>query len=510
MAHILEKYFKNTIRGKLSRYLILLLGTASLIFILLLSFNSVLVQRYNQNMQRILCLNEFYIHLDYTYASLKDYTKYGNETSYEKLWEENKLLQKRLDELNSMEINSIFFRDMQDIQSMVTYYQDKIEEIHGKFIYSKEEYYLPDTQRAVSRLFEEASDIYTAIGWQYKDLHVTLINEANKIQMNLNEKVKCVYILLLFLLGICVFLFIFYGVNMAVMISQPLRTLTYAAENVIHGELEQFQVIAIAQPGYEEVATLVSAFNLMLSQLKGHIQMMEESAEKTRALHEKEKENMKITTLLKESELKTLQLQVNPHFLFNTLTMIAQTAYLGDTDLTVELLHRTAQLLRYNLDYSGRSVSLAYEIEMLGNYIYIQEQRFGERIEFDFILDERFHQIEIPSFILQPLVENSIIHGIGTYSTNGKIVVQTEYHEKSRTGIISIIDNGLGMSEQVRQQVLQKLDSDKEQLDKIGIANVYKRLKYFFSEHCKMNIYSSHDTGTEIQIILDVPETLYG
>ena len=353
MAHILEKNFKNTIHGKLSRYLFLLLGSASIIFVLLLSFNSVSVRRYNENMERVLCLNEFYIHLDQTYAALKEYTKYGTNTSYDRLQQENQLLEKRLDELYNMEISSTFFRDMQDIRSMVTYYREKIDEVHEKFIYDKEKYYQSDTQRAVSSLFEEASGIYTAIGWQYKDLHVTLINEANKIQLELNEKVQAAYMLLLLLLGVCVFLLIIYGGKMALMISKPLRTLTDAAENVIHGKLEQFQVVSVEPPSYEEVTTLVSAFNLMLSRLKDHIQTMEESAEKTKALHEKEKENMKISTLLKESELKTLQLQVNPHFLFNTLTMIAQTAYLEDTDLTVELLHRTAQLLRYNLDSSG-------------------------------------------------------------------------------------------------------------------------------------------------------------
>ena len=89
-------------------------------------------------------------------------------------------------------------------------------------------------------------------------------------------------------------------------------------------------------------------------------------------------------------------------------------------------------------------------------------------------------------------------------------MVQTKYLEESRTGIISIIDNGVGMTEQVRRQVIQKLDSDEEQIGKIGIANVYKRLKYFFADHCTMNVFSSEETGTEVQIVLDIPEPRTG
>ena len=180
---------------------------------------------------------------------------------------------------------------------------------------------------------------------------------------------------------------------------------------------------------------LVNAFNTMIEQMRSYIKEIEENASAKVSLHEKELENLKISNLLKSSELKVIQMQINPHFLFNTLNMIAQTAYLGDSDTTVFLLGKTAELLRYSLDFMGRSVTLARELTMLGDYIYLQEQRFGERIEFEFELDEKFHQMHIPCLILQPLVENAITHGVGSYTENGKIQIKTVYDEEQKCGI---------------------------------------------------------------------------
>ena len=133
--------------------------------------------------------------------------------------------------------------------------------------------------------------------------------------------------------------------------------------------------------------TLIQVYNSMIHRIQVQIRTIQENASAQEKLKDQELENLKIRNMLKTSELKALQMQINPHFLFNTLNMIARTADFGDTDRTSVLLQKTAQLLRYNLDFSGKMVSLANEIEMLGNYVYLQEERFGSKIFFDFDLN---------------------------------------------------------------------------------------------------------------------------
>ena len=110
-------------------------------------------------------------------------------------------------------------------------------------------------------------------------------------------------------------------------------------------------------------------------------------------------------------------------------------------------------------------------------YVCIQEKRFGDRIDFDFDLDERFHQIQIPCLILQPLVENCISHGVGMYTSGARILIRTRYLEDRHQGMISVIDNGLGVPEDDLRSIRQKLVGDWDSSQGIGLGNVAMRLK---------------------------------
>ena len=335
---------------------------------------------------------------------------------------------------------------------------------------------------------------------QYKDLTLTMINAADEAQQKLN--IKTIWYFVFLLAAIVVFLLVSfrYAACMTDQIAAPIQRLEGAAKQVRSGVLHKFKDVKFQEPTYEEVTSLADAFNTMVRQLEKQILAMEENAKTTEALHQQKLENLRIASLLKASELKALQMQMNPHFLFNTLNMISRTADLGDTDRTVLLLQKTAQLLRYNLDYSGKMVTLAKEIEMLGNYVFLQEQRFGNRISFDFELDERFHQVQVPCFILQPLVENAVIHGLGGSGGKGTIIIRTWYLEEEGEGWVSILDDGEGMSEETREQVLQNLDSDEEQREKIGLANINMRLRLLLEDQYRMEIFSVPGEGTEIRI----------
>lgn len=262
--------------------------------------------------------------------------------------------------------------------------------------------------------------------------------------------------------------------------------MTNRAEEIRDGKLFEFQEIDVQKNFYREIEILTHAFNMMAQRIKAQIQIIEEDAR------------------TKASELKLLQMQMNPHFLFNTLNMIAKTAYMEDAGETVSLIQKTAQLLRYSLDYMGKSVTLASEIECLGNYVYLQEQRFGKRIQFIFDLDERYHKVEIPCLILQPLVENSIIHGVGAFVEGGKIIIHTQYLPEKESVKIQICDNGVGMTEEELKRVEERLYSDEEQREKLGLANIYRRLHIFFGDRAEITIQSKCQVGTSVCIIIPV------
>jgi len=221
-------------------------------------------------------------------------------------------------------------------------------------------------------------------------------------------------------------------------------------------------------------------------------------------------ENLRISNRLKSSELKALQMQINPHFLFNTLNMISQTAYLENADQTVELLGSTAKLLRYTLDYTGKEVTLAREIELLGSYVSIQEQRFGDRIRFEFDLDESHHQMHVPSMILQPLVENSLKYGVGMKTEGALIRICTRYRADKQQEMIIVSDNGTGMErkrlEEVRRSMTEKNGNERN----IGLSNVCLRLSMFFNGDSRMSIHSRTGRGTTVVLRLPCPETEKG
>ena len=502
MALLLKKDGKNTIRSRLAGYMQLILGMALLALLCFFFFHGVSIWQYQKNMDKVLVLNDFFSELDMNYRKLYLYVQDGAKEALDELGDSRKRLDERMNALEDVQISEGFVRDIQDLYFVLQHYKEQSFLIQEKMQGGKTGTFTPQLLGEAVTLYRKAGEIYQVMSAQYKDLHLTLIHEANIVQTSLNTRVVQCYMLMIIIALIFVTLSVRHASRLAEGIAEPIQTLTAGAKFVRTGDIDQFQSVVIAPSSYDEITTLIAVFNMTIHQLKDYIQVMEENARTTEALHIQEMENLRITSLLKASELKALQMQMNPHFLFNTLNMISRSVDMGDTDRTVLMLHKTAQLLRYSLDYSGRMATLAKEIEMLGNYVFLQEQRFGSRIFFDFDLDECFHQIQVPSFILQPLVENSVVHGLGGNTRKGIVEIRTRYLPEEKTGQISIADNGEGMTRETQKRVMAGLDSDQEQREKIGLANVNMRLKLLFGENYMLEIFSNPGEGTEIRITL--------
>ena len=194
-----------------------------------------------------------------------------------------------------------------------------------------------------------------------------------------------------------------------------------------------------------------------------------------------------LISLLKYSELKALQSQINPHFLFNvlnTMTSLIRTNPEKAREVTIDL----SNYLRYNLDNNLKSVELIKELNQIDTYIKIEKSRFGEKLNIIYDVDESLYNFQIPSLIIQPLVENSIKHGILKKRDNGFVKIIVKRIDKDIE--VAIEDDGVG----IEQAVIDNLDKKIE--ENIGLKNVHQRLKLLYGEG--LNI-TKLEQGTRIK-----------
>ena len=180
-----------------------------------------------------------------------------------------------------------------------------------------------------------------------------------------------------------------------------------------------------------------------------------------------------LISLLKYSELKALQSQINPHFLFNvlnTMTSLIRTNPEKAREVTIDL----SNYLRYNLDNNVKSVELIKELNQVNTYIKIEKVRFGDKLNILYDVDESLYNFQIPSLIIQPLVENSIKHGILKKRDNGCVKIIIKKIGKDMEVIIE--DDGIG----IEQTIIDNLD--KQIKENIGLKNVHQRLKLLYGE----------------------------
>ena len=505
MARILKNHVELTLQQALGRYYRLILGVAFLMNLVTMIVYLIGMNSYSDSMQQVLSLNEYYVKFDEVNAELSSYMSTGEPETKNRVNEGMKELWKTIRKVRDIGVSQEFQRDISDAEHMMERYGEKVRVIIDQISANKNGISSEAYERLMV-IYDEAADLYERIDAEYKILHLQLLSFTHLRQEAFMQKSRMYYCAFLTVLVLLVLYGSMWGRRLSRWIVSPILVLTHRAEEIRDGKLFEFQEIHFQKSFYKELEVLVHVFNMMAVKIREQIQIIEEDAKIKVALRENEVEKLKIQTLLRTSELKGLQMQMNPHFLFNTLNMISKTAYMENAQKTIFLLQKTAQMLRYSLDYMGKSVSLGREIENLGNYVYLQEERFGKRIQFLFDLDEQYHQVEIPCLILQPLVENSILHGMGVSLEGGRITIRTRGDRETGKVVISILDNGAGMDEETLETVRKNMHSDEEQREKLGLANVYRRLEIFFGDRMSMEVRSNMQEGTVIQILVPLEE----
>ena len=247
----------------------------------------------------------------------------------------------------------------------------------------------------------------------------------------------------------------------------------------------------------DEMGEMVQAFNKMKHATKGYIETLMKNHEISELLHKEAMERMEAEKQLEEARLDLLKSQINPHFLFNTLNIIACMAKLEDAFTTEKMITSMSNLFRYNLKTTEQTVPLEQELKVVQDYTYIQKMRFGSRIRYDCQIQVDGAAVRLPAFTLQPLVENAIVHGIAKKEQGGRVFLRV--WQRGQMLIVSVADTGVGMEEELRQQLFDSVKDRNTSRVGIGLGNIYQRIQTMYQGGW-MKVYGKKGQGTVIQI----------
>ncbi|MGG5461379.1 sensor histidine kinase [Clostridium sp. B9] len=203
----------------------------------------------------------------------------------------------------------------------------------------------------------------------------------------------------------------------------------------------------------------------------------------------------------KACQLKALQSQINPHFLFNVLNSIASLAIIEDAPKTQEVIYNLSYILRYTLKKANKIVRLDEEINHVKAYLEIQKVRFGDRIKYNLDFNENDINVQIPFMALQVFVENAVLHGIEEKEQGGSINMSIE--DKGEKILVTISDDGVGISKEKLDEIREDLKrKEKFSLEKVGINNVNKRMYHYYGNDYDIKIESCVSEGTNVYITI--------
>lgn len=265
-------------------------------------------------------------------------------------------------------------------------------------------------------------------------------------------------------------------------VTKPLRQLSEAIQKFSTGDFEQQVEVAT----HDEVGDVAECFNSMVKDIKELIE-----------------QNYVITLQEKESELAALQAQINPHFLYNTLdSLYWQVVETGNDEIAENIL-ALSQLFRLVLSQGQKEVTVEQEMELITRYLQIQKMRFTKRLNYDIAIEESVKKVKIPKLILQPFVENAIVHGFENVTTPCYLKVTAK--EEDDFLYCSIQDTGIGMNQNQIAEIYEEetVRYSKQRIGKYAIKNIKERLKLKYQHDFKLEITSEVGKGTTV--ILWIP-----
>lgn len=368
-------------------------------------------------------------------------------------------------------------------------------------------------------MLKKTIDCYNHLLSQLLELNKLCLQENGK-QYNINHSQISFVSTLSFLFFISFSILISFIAHSAITtMTQPLSEISEVAHRV---SKRDFEVPLFNRTTNDEIGNICRAFDRMIISIREYIDTIWEKARTEAELKEKE---IEMQALYTDAQLRALQNQVNPHFLFNTLNTGAQLAMMEGADKTCYFIEQVAEFFRYNIQHQTKTVSIDEELGLIENFVYIMKVRFGNRLEFSKNIPETSFPEQIPIMTLQPLVENCIKHGLK--NTTGKVDLSINRYEKFIE--ISISDNGAGMPAEIKAAVFKAVQTGATRLpaelanpepmaavgsekgNGTGLISVFLRLKLYFHRDDIFDITendSEHETQKGTKFIIRIPKNV--
>ncbi|MBE6054352.1 MAG: sensor histidine kinase [Clostridium sartagoforme] len=334
---------------------------------------------------------------------------------------------------------------------------------NGEYIDEKEWYSIVRREGVDYIKLESTLDKY---GWSIiEEIPSNIIRQPIK---QITEK----FILTLILVIIVSFIIVY---KLSIWVTKPVINMKNTMKKVMDGNLK----IKVEVDRDDEIGNLEESFNNMIKWLDDSIEEI------------KEKEKQK-----RIAELSFLQAQINPHFLYNTLSGVRFLVSMNKNEEAEEMLFKFTKLLRNVLPKASELITLNEEIEVVMAYIELQKIRYPDLFEVDINIEKEINNIKVPALILQPVVENAIFYSIEGEEKKGEISI-IGYSNKESI-IIEIKDNGKGMSNRQISDVF----NNKEAINRVGLINVHERIQLNYGKMYGIEIISEEGEGTSIKYIL--------
>jgi len=279
---------------------------------------------------------------------------------------------------------------------------------------------------------------------------------------------------------------------------RAVAALAQASQAISRGE---FDTPDLDESQHDETGHMARAFNEMKRSTKRQVELLNEKRIMEGQLHTKEMEALELQALMEREKLQQLRSQINPHFLFNTLNVIMYTSQQEGAEKTHALIGSLSRLFRYALGSNESRVPLAREVQIVDEFYALYRARFGERLRLCWHISPEVDLPDtlVPSFILQPLVENAFKHGLAPKEEGG--VVDVHIREEDGVLKIAVRDNGVGMGPEALEALRNNLQNPPTTGEHIGVYNVAARLRLLGSEY-GMKIQSGQGVGTTAELRL--------
>lgn len=476
----------NTIRKKIIWLSLCSWVIMAGIWLALSIYNQQTVETYNTILQRYLFMNEI-SQLSSNSVSLVNRFMDEHQTGQK---DEYKSMKKRL-ELAESQLQSI--KNSNNEVSLVNY-RNMIDSQIEAMDLTVTQVEMDNRDRAKEH-FDEATNISKFISEATLSLLSTELKTYNQFYQSMIQRSRDLQKMGFWTLAMASCILLLFSYRFASGITRPILKLSLAAKKIALGNYDD----QIEIETNDEISFLSRTFDQMRLNIQRSITEIQHNAQLETELQEHK-------LRLKENELKSLQSQINPHFLFNTLNILAKKAYLEGAEETSDLISSVSGLLRYNLKQLDRPVTLRDELTVLDEYLTIQKARFMERVQYHKEIDTTCLDVKLPNLTLQPFVENAIIHAIEPLIQGGCISIRVS--RQAYKVIVEIMDDGAGMEDERLKSIYEHADNEGKQGHStgIGISNVVHRLQLFYGVQDVVSINSSPGQGTRVRLSLPLEE----